>query len=105
MAPVRFRPEKCRPWHEADGSIGGIIIYTEVITERKQAEESLFQTRLFLESIIEHSPNSMWISDEHGTLIRLNQACRDHLHLKDDEVIGKYNIFKDNLLEEQGLMP
>lgn len=28
-----------RPWHEADGSIGGIIVYTEEITERKRAEE------------------------------------------------------------------
>jgi len=28
-----------RPWYEADGSIGGIIIYTEVITERIQEEQ------------------------------------------------------------------
>jgi PAS domain S-box-containing protein len=34
---------ECRPWYEADGSIGGIIIYTEVITERKRAEEALRQ--------------------------------------------------------------
>ena len=32
---------ECRPWYEADGSIGGIIIYTEVITERKRVEEAL----------------------------------------------------------------
>ena len=32
---------ECRPWYEADGSIGGIIVYTEVITERKQVEEAL----------------------------------------------------------------
>jgi PAS domain S-box-containing protein len=32
---------ECRPWYESDGSIGGIIIYTEIITERKQAEEKL----------------------------------------------------------------
>jgi len=32
---------ECRPWYEADGSIGGIIVYTEVITERKQVAESL----------------------------------------------------------------
>jgi PAS domain S-box-containing protein len=31
----------CRPWHEADGSIGGLIVYTEIITQRKQAEEAL----------------------------------------------------------------
>jgi len=30
---------ECRPWYEADGSIGGIIIYTEVITERKEEEK------------------------------------------------------------------
>ena len=32
---------ECRPWFEVDGSIGGIIIYTEVITERKKAEEQI----------------------------------------------------------------
>ena len=30
---------ECRPWYEADGSVGGIIVYTEVITERRRAEE------------------------------------------------------------------
>ncbi len=37
--------------------------------------------------------------------MRLNQACRDNLHLRDDEVVGKYNVLKDNLLEAQGFMP
>lgn len=32
---------ECRPWYEADDSIGGIIVYTEVITERKRTEEAL----------------------------------------------------------------
>jgi PAS domain S-box-containing protein len=30
---------ECRPWYEADGSIGGIIVYTEVINEQIDAEE------------------------------------------------------------------
>lgn len=29
---------ECRPWYAADGSIGGLIVYTEVVTERKRAE-------------------------------------------------------------------
>lgn len=41
---------ECRPWYEANGSIGGIIIYTEVITERKLLEEQLRQAQK-LESI------------------------------------------------------
>ena len=34
-----------RPWHESKGEIGGIIIFTEVITERKIREQELFQAR------------------------------------------------------------
>jgi len=32
---------ECRPWYESDGSIGGIIIYTEIITEHVQLLEEL----------------------------------------------------------------
>ena len=34
-----------RPWHHAHGDIGGIIMFTEVITERKRAEEEAEQQR------------------------------------------------------------
>jgi PAS domain S-box-containing protein len=36
---------ECRPWYEADGSIGGIIVYTEVITKFKQTELELIKAR------------------------------------------------------------
>jgi len=32
---------ECRPWFESDGTIGGLIVYTENITERKLKEEEL----------------------------------------------------------------
>lgn len=75
------------------------------ITERKQAEESLRHAQMFLDSIIEHSPNAMWVADRQGNLVRMNQACRQNLRLRDDEVIGQYNIFRDNIVEAQGFMP
>lgn len=79
--------------------------YQNNLKERKLAEEEVAKTRLFLDAVIEKSPNSMWISDKHGTLIRCNQACRDQLKIKDEEVVGKYNIFEDNLVQEQGFLP
>jgi PAS domain S-box-containing protein len=36
---VEWTRWECRPWYESDGSIGGIIVYTELITERKRSED------------------------------------------------------------------
>lgn len=36
---VEWTTWECRPWYEADGNVGGIALYTEVITERIKAEE------------------------------------------------------------------
>ena len=33
-----------RPWHETDGSVGGILILTEDITQRKKAEAALIES-------------------------------------------------------------
>jgi len=34
-----------RPWYEPDNSIGGIILYTEVITKQKEAEQELRKSK------------------------------------------------------------
>jgi two-component system sensor histidine kinase/response regulator len=34
-----------RPWHDEHGAIGGIIMFTELITERKQIQEALLQAK------------------------------------------------------------
>jgi PAS domain S-box-containing protein len=75
------------------------------ITERKKAEEALRESQTFLNDIIDQSPFAIWISDEKGTLRRLNKTCRDVLHITDEDVVGKYNIFQDNIVEKQGFMP
>ncbi len=89
------------------------------ITERRKAEEGLqasndqlnqsrqelLKSESFLNSIIDQSPNPMWISDSEGTLIRVNKACLELLNLTPEDVMGKYNIMNDNLVIEQGFLP
>lgn len=92
------------PVRNSDGSIWVMGVSVDV-TERQQAEEGLRTSEAFLEAIIEHSPFSMWVSDDRGTLLRMNQACRDLLHVTNEELVGKYNVFEDNIVEQQGVMP
>ncbi|MEW5957601.1 MAG: PAS domain S-box protein [Chloroflexota bacterium] len=95
----------CLPVFDRAGKSLGRRGSNRDITERKRAEEALRWSEAFLDSIIEHSPHAMWIADDQGTLIRLNQACCDLLYITADEVVGKYNLFQDNIVEEQGFMP
>jgi PAS domain S-box-containing protein len=72
------------------------------VTDRRRAEEALEKSAKFLDSMIDQSPVPMWISDETGTLVRINEACCNLLHITPEEVIGKYNVLNDNLVKEQG---
>ncbi len=58
-----------------------------------------------LEGVVENSPSPIWISDENGIMIRMNEACRELLHASDEELVGKYNVFEDRIVERQGAMP
>lgn len=87
-----------------DGSPKYYIAVVEDIQKRKEIEEELHNSRIFQSGVIDQSPINMWVSDDKGTLIRSNQALRTHLKVSDDELIGKYNIFNDVQVEEQGYM-
>jgi len=58
-----------------------------------------------IDSILDQSPNSIWISDSKGTLIKMNKACADMLNISEKEVLGVYNILNDNIVKEQGFLP
>jgi two-component system cell cycle sensor histidine kinase/response regulator CckA len=85
----------------------GTFIYAAArdITERKRTEELLRASETFLDSIIEHSPYSTWVADKTGTLIRSNQMLRDVLQVTDLDIVGRYNVFQDKMVREQGLLP
>jgi PAS domain S-box-containing protein len=60
---------ECRPWYEAGGAIGGIIVYTEVITERVRAEEALRESEQRLSQALRAARAGAWAWN-----IQTNQA-------------------------------
>ncbi len=74
------------------------------ISDRKRIENELRRSQSFLETIFENSPFSMWVSDDKGVMLRMNQACRELLHVTDEELVGKYIVLEDEIVKQQGLM-
>ncbi len=63
-----------RPWQDAKGGIGGIIIFSEVINDRVEAEDEILKQRRFAESTLEAIPASIVVLDADGTILSANQA-------------------------------
>lgn len=79
-----------RPWYTAGGSIGGIVIFSEDITERKLAEEKLRESEARFQSIFENSPVAIAISRVSNQLImNVNAAFVNMYGFTREEIIGR----------------
>lgn len=73
-----------RPWYLEDQSIGGILIFTEDITQQKEAEREMriaakaFETR-----------QAMIITDDAQRILRVNRAFCETTGYQPEEVIGR----------------
>ncbi|BAX78423.1 PocR ligand-binding domain-containing protein [Labilibaculum antarcticum] len=75
------------------------------ISKIKAVENQLKENSNFLDTIIEDAAVSMWISDKKGTAIKINSASLNLFGAKKNEVIGKYNLLEDNVIEKMGFKP
>jgi PAS domain S-box-containing protein len=64
----------CRPWYDAKGEIGGLIIFAEIINDRVRAEDEIMKARRFAESTLEAIPASIVVLDCDGKIISTNEA-------------------------------
>jgi len=54
---------ECRPWFESDGSVGGIIVYTEIITQLVEEREALRLSEEKYRRIAENISDVVWTTD------------------------------------------
>ncbi len=80
---------ECRPWYEVDGSIGGIILYVENITERKLNDIELRKTKDYLEQLIQNANAPIVVWDEQLNITKCNGAFQHLVGKREADILGK----------------
>lgn len=74
------------PWHNDASQIGGIIMFTEDITDRKEIEKEVFDQAQILSQIVE----SVVATDLDGNITFWNKGAENLFGYAKDEIIGKH---------------
>jgi PAS domain S-box-containing protein len=72
---VQWLRWEVRPWHDAAGDIGGIVIFTEDITERRMAEEVVRESREWLRVTLRSIGDAVLTCNAAGRITFLNPAA------------------------------
>ena len=86
---VEWTRWECRPWYSADGVIGGIIVYTEVITRHIQAQQALRESEEKHRRLFETMAQGVVYHAADGAIIAANPAAERILGLSLDQMRGK----------------
>jgi diguanylate cyclase (GGDEF)-like protein/PAS domain S-box-containing protein len=82
-----------RPWYELSGAIGGIVIFTEEITERKQAETARRKSEELYRTVFQTSADGIALSQmSDGRYIDVNKAFLRIMGCEREDVIGKTSL-------------
>ncbi len=81
-----------KPIFSSDGQVYQVLGVSADITERKLAEEALKAQKEFLQTIIDHNPNQIFVKDRSGKYVLANQAFAEFHGRTVDEIVGFTDI-------------
>ena len=77
-----------RPWKAAAGNVGGIVIFTEEITDRKNAEEAMQESQDKLQGIVGSAMDAIISVNELQHIVVFNRAAEKIFECAASEAIG-----------------
>ena len=77
------------PWRDAEGGVAGILIFTEDVTQRIEAEEHLRDSKELLQLFIKHSPAALVMLDREMRHMAASLRWLESFSLKEEEIIGR----------------
>jgi len=78
-----------RPWHTQAGEPGGIMMFTEEITARRQAQERLAASERQLNSIFGAVADGIVLQESTGAIVECNPEAERILGLTRDQMLGR----------------
>lgn len=85
---VQWTRWECRPWYLPEGGTGGILIYTEVITDQVLAEQNLARQKALLEAIYRNAPLVMMLVDADRRVRQVNSFAEQFTGQPEEEMLG-----------------
>ncbi len=76
------------PWHDAEGGIGGVILFTESVTARKQAEAAQRITEAMNRAAMDKAPIGKALVSTDGRFLKVNPALCQLLGYGETELLA-----------------
>jgi two-component system sensor kinase FixL len=86
---TRFLRWEVRPWLHSRGGIGGVLIFSEDITERVRIREALKNNERRLKAILDAAMEAIVTTDSGGRIIAANPAASEIFGYAADELLGR----------------
>jgi PAS domain S-box-containing protein len=77
------------PYRDPQGQIMGVLVFTQDITERRQAQRALHESEARFRAFMDHSPVLAFIKDQEGRYVYANRSWELHTNRTQADWTGK----------------